>query len=51
MASYDIIGSIAIVKFGGEKKAQKLKFAKQLLSRKNIKTVLEKAHPLLFKNN
>ncbi len=43
MANYDIIGSIAILKFNREKKKEKLKQAKQLLKRKNIKTVLEKA--------
>ncbi len=43
MTNYDIIGSIAIMKFGKEGKKEKLKIAKQLLKRKNIKTVLEKA--------
>tara|TARA_Y100000310_G_scaffold339512_1_gene432400 strand:+ start:210 stop:998 length:789 start_codon:yes stop_codon:yes gene_type:complete len=43
MVSYDIIGSIAIMKFNGEKKAQKIKEAKKLLKRSNIKTVLEKS--------
>lgn len=42
MASYDIIGSIAIMKFNKEKKKEKLKQARKLLKRKNIKTVLEK---------
>ena len=46
MASYDIIGSIAIIKLNvGEKrktKKQKLQEAKQLLKQPNIKTVLEK---------
>lgn len=42
MASYDTIGSIAIMKFGKEKKSEKLKQAKELLKRKNIKTVVEK---------
>jgi tRNA (guanine37-N1)-methyltransferase len=42
MASYDIIGNIAIMKFRKEKKAGKLKLAKSLLKRKNIKTVVEK---------
>lgn len=43
MASYDIIGSIAILKFGKkEKKSEKLKIVKGLLKRQNIKTVLEK---------
>ena len=43
MPSYDIIGDIAIVKFNRESKKQKKDFAKELLDRKNIKTVLEKA--------
>ena len=43
MASYDIIGNIAIMKFGKERKKEKLKEAKKLLKRKNIKTVLEKS--------
>ncbi len=58
MANYDVIGSIAIMKFDKESflfrkkksskrktkfvKDEKLKQAKQLLKRKNIKTVLEK---------
>ena len=41
MASYDIIGNIAIIKSEGKTKAQKLKQAKQLLKQNNIKTVLE----------
>lgn len=41
MASYDIIGDIAIVKFNkGEKKKN---FVRELLKQKNIKVVLEKA--------
>lgn len=43
MPSYDIIGDIAVVKFNGESKRQKKKFAEQLLKQKNIKVVLEKA--------
>lgn len=45
MANYDIIGSIAIMKFGkGVKKSGKLREAKRLLkARKAIKTVLEKS--------
>ena len=44
MAGYDIIGSIAIVKFKRDaKKSEKLKIAKQLLKRQNIKTILEKS--------
>lgn len=44
MANYDIIGSIAIVKFKRDmKKSDKIKLAKELLKRKNIKTVLEKS--------
>src|SRR3989344_4086299 len=43
MASYDIIGSIAIMKFKRDaKKSEKLKIAKGLLKRQNIKTILEK---------
>lgn len=42
MANYDIIGSIAILKFDKEKKKEKLRQARKLLKRKNIKTVLEK---------
>jgi len=41
MASYDIIGNIAIIKSEGKTKIQKLKQAKQLLKQNNIKTVLE----------
>lgn len=41
MANYDIIGDIAILHAGMSKK-EKLGLAKQLLKRKNIKTVLEK---------
>ncbi len=43
MPSYDFIGSIAIVKFNGEKRGEKIKFARELLKKKNIKTVLEKS--------
>jgi len=42
IANYDIIGSIAILKFDGEKRKEKLRQAKKLLKRKDIKTVLEK---------
>lgn len=42
IANYDIIGNITIMKFNGEKKKEKLRQARQLLKRKNIKTVLEK---------
>jgi len=43
MASYDFIGNIAVMKFGKEKKKEKIKLAKQLLKRKNITTVVEKS--------
>jgi tRNA (guanine37-N1)-methyltransferase len=43
MPRYDIIGDIAVVKFDKETLLQKKKFAKQLLKRKNIKVVVEKA--------
>ncbi len=43
MPSYDTVGDIAIVKFGKESVKQKKTFAKQLLERKNIKVVVEKA--------
>lgn len=45
MASYDIIGSIAIMKFNGDvKKREKLKLAREILKKqKNVKTVLEKS--------
>jgi tRNA (guanine37-N1)-methyltransferase len=43
MPSYDIIGDIAVVKFGKEKKSEKIKFAKSLLQRPNVKVVVEKA--------
>ncbi len=43
MPSYDFIGNIAIVKFNGENKKEKKKFAEELLKHKNIKNVLEKA--------
>lgn len=42
MVSYDIIGSIAIIKFGKKTKKQKLLEAKELLKKPSIKTVLEK---------
>jgi len=42
MASYDIIGNIAIIKGDGKTKKQKLEQARELLNRKSIKTVLEK---------
>lgn len=42
MASYDILGNIAIIKGEGKSKSQKLKEAKELFKRPNIKTVLEK---------
>jgi len=43
MASHDIIGSIAILKFDrNAKKSEKLKIARGLLKRQNVKTVLEK---------
>jgi len=42
--SYDVIGEIAILKFGKGKVGEKKKIARKLLKeRKNIKTVLEKA--------
>ena len=45
MANYDILGNIAIVKFGrGMKKKEKLREAKKLLKRPKIKTVLEKTN-------
>ncbi len=43
MSSYDFIGEIAIVKFNGESKKEKIEFAKELLKRPSIKIVLEKA--------
>ena len=43
MASYDIIGNIAIVKSEKKTKKQKLSQAKKLLKQPNIKTVIEKA--------
>jgi tRNA (guanine37-N1)-methyltransferase len=43
MPSYDIVGDIAIVKFDKEKKKDKVKFARELLERPNVKVVLEKA--------
>ncbi len=42
MASYDILGNIAIIKGEGKSKAQKLKQAKELLKRPGVKTILEK---------
>ena len=42
MASYDILGNIAIIKGEGKSKAQKLKQAKVLLKRPCVKSVLEK---------
>ncbi len=42
MASYDIIGNIAIIKGEGKTKKQKLAQAKELLKQSSIKTVLEK---------
>lgn len=43
MASYDILGNIAIIKPEGKTKKQKITEAKKLLKNPNIKTVLEKA--------
>ena len=43
MASYDIIGNIAIIKPDNKTKKEKLQEAKKLLSQPSIKTVLEKA--------
>ncbi|RMD67475.1 class I SAM-dependent methyltransferase family protein [Candidatus Pacearchaeota archaeon] len=45
MANYDIVGSIAIVKFPRDaKRSDKLRFAREFLSKhKHIKTVLEKS--------
>ena len=42
MASYDIIGNIAVIKTEGKTKNQKYELARQLLERPSIKTVLEK---------
>ena len=42
MASYDIVGNIAVIKSEGKNKAVKLKQAKKLLKIPNIKTVVEK---------
>ena len=42
MASYDIIGNIAIMKGDGMNKKQKLAHAKKLLKIPSVKTVLEK---------
>ena len=42
MASYDVIGNIAVLKFDGEKQKEKKKIALNLLKQKNIKTLLEK---------
>jgi tRNA (guanine37-N1)-methyltransferase len=43
MASYDLIGNIAIIKGEGMNKKQKLEQAKKLLKIPSVKTVLEKA--------
>ena len=43
MASYDIIGNIAIIKPDGKTKKQKLEEAKKLLKIPSVKTVLEKS--------
>lgn len=43
MASYDILGNIAIIKGEGKTKKQNLEQAKKLLKQGNIRTVLEKA--------
>src|SRR3989344_1457551 len=43
MASYDIIGSIAIIKGEGKTKQQKLQQAEELLKKPSINTVVEKA--------
>ena len=42
MASYDILGNIAIIKGEGKNKKQKLAQAKKLLKIPNVKTVVEK---------
>lgn len=42
MASYDILGNIAVIKQQGKSKEQKLKQAKELLKRPGLRTVLEK---------
>jgi len=42
MASYDVLGNIAIIKGEGKNKKQKLAQAKKLLKNPNIKTVVEK---------
>lgn len=42
MVSYDIVGSIAVIKPEGKSKKQKLQLARKLLNQSNIKTVLEK---------
>ena len=42
MASYDILGNIAIIKGEGKSKKQKLVQAKKLLKISNVKTVVEK---------
>ncbi len=42
MASYDILGNIAIIKGKGKNKRQKLAQAKKLLKIPNVKTVVEK---------
>jgi len=47
MVSYDIIGNIAILKFhNGAKNSEKLKIARELLKRQNIKTILEKTEKI-----
>ncbi len=43
MPSYDVVGDIAVVKFDKESSKQKKELAKELLSRKNINVVVEKA--------
>ncbi len=43
MANYDVIGSIVILKFNEDtKKSEKIKIAKEILKRSNIKTAVEK---------
>lgn len=42
MVSYDIVGSIVVIKPEGKSKKQKLQLARKLLNQPNIKTVLEK---------
>jgi tRNA G37 N-methylase Trm5 len=43
MASYDIIGNIAIIKSEGKTKAQKVKQARELLKKPSVSTVVEKS--------